>query len=125
MKRLIPNNLTFAFWNCCGGVQNKMNRVLHILDSIKPTILFISEAEFLDVHTWVYHENYDTHTTKTQKYDKCRLIAFVKKDSDFRASKKSIGDDVEVLLFESSLCVVGGVYRPFKMVNGNTSKSYL
>jgi len=124
MSSKSKNALSFFYWNCCGGIQGKMNTVLHIIDTLDPTILFVSEAEYKSTFTWIYHKDYDTIATKCEKFGKSRLICFVKKNSGFRVSKTIVPDDLEIILLESKDCQVGGIYRPFKNVNNNTPHSY-
>jgi len=116
----------FAFWNCCGGVSGKIATVEYIIAKHKPLILFISEAEYMNKMKWVNIPEYDLLSTKTEIFGKCRQIAFVKKGSGFKSLEKiPIEDDLEIICMENHLVRVAGVYRPFKLVNGNTPYSYL
>jgi len=71
-------------------------------------VLFISEAEYLDSYSWIYHKDYDTVASLTQVYGKSRLICFIKKGSGYSISKIPVPDDLEVIFLESKDTLVGG-----------------
>lgn len=116
--------MKFAFWNCCGGVSNKLPTVNHIIDSVSPVLLFISEAELSKDQTWVHINGYDRHSSDTLTYGRSRLICFSKSHSGFKMVKAK-HDDVEVIILEDHQTRVAGIYRPFKHINGNTSSIYM
>jgi len=115
-----------AYWNCCGGIANKLNTAEHIAKIHNVEILFVFEADCSPQHSWIRIPGYRTEFTDTHIYgSKCRQIAFIKLTSPFLRSRSiTVPSDLEGLVFETAKIRAVGVYRPFKPINDNTNASH-
>jgi len=112
------------FWNCCGGLRSKLDTVKLILDSKRPDLFFISEAEVKSQHplNLLKMEGYNLITSEVITHGKSRLVLYVKDGLKFQL-KTVKNTTMEVICVDINNTRIIGCYRPFKTLNGSIIKS--
>jgi len=115
MKTTWMNNCSL-WWNCGGGLKYKIEYIKYTIMTLKPTVLFISEAEIYsnDDLGVISVENYDLLISNTINFGKARTAAYVRSDCNYKRLKRAEMDGSEVISLSIDGAILVGVYRPFK-----------
>jgi len=101
-----------------GGLNAKFDHVKDIINKKNPAAFFIFESNLkIDkCHRHLNIPNYDLVTTESSF---SRTACYLRKNSCFRV--KNLGGGNEAIALESKSHLIIGVYRPFKVNEGETS----
>jgi len=104
------------WWNCGGGIKNKIEYIKYTLSTLNPIALFISEAEIgkFDDLGVITVENYDLLTSKNLEFGKSRSAVYVRSEIKYKRLERSEKDSAEIVSLLIDGNVLLGIYRPFK-----------
>jgi len=121
---------TVCHWNCASGLTNKLEDIKLAISELKPTVIFITEADRKLSHDdkLIQIRGYALHNcTSRDKYNKSRIIAYTKDDSNLTRRLDLESPDDEVIIFDKifpnakNVDRVIGLYRPFTGPDGDKS----
>jgi len=114
------------YWNCCGGLQSKIDTVKVINKDYKPDLFFISEAEIKKDTPleWYNIEEYILIPSSNYSSSKSRLVLYHKKCIEVQISHAKT-QGLELITAKMGNNNVTGVYRPFKSGAGLTFREEL
>ncbi len=126
------NNLPFTVchWNCAKGITNKICDIKSALNELKPTVMFVSEADRAITHDdkLIYINGYQLHNSKSRdKYGKSRIVAYTREGSNLIRRLDLESPDAELIIFDKTyqnkpmVDRIIGLYRPFTGPNGDSS----
>lgn len=109
--------------NICLGVFSKLNELSKWISNLNPDFCFIQESE-ITVHNLkeIKIKNYEIFTTKM--CPKARMCLFVR-STLLRNIKIRICEVTETIIISDVSSQIVGHYRPFKLVNHISQKSYV
>jgi len=120
-------------WNCAGGITNKLHDIRLAITELKPTVLFISEANRKNHHDdlLIQIDGYKLHNSKSlEKYGKSRIIAYTREGCHLKRREDLESPDAELIVFDrplqddaSSIDRIIGLYRPFTGPDGDKSSA--
>jgi len=107
---------TVLWWNCGGGLRSKIDYIKYTILTIKPAILFVSEAEIKinDDLGSISIENYDILLSNTIDLGKARVAAYVHNDLNYKRLKNAENEKAEIISLMVGEDIFVGIYRPFK-----------
>jgi len=105
-----------------GGLNAKFHFVKKLISELNPTAFFISEANINKnkINEHLNIDNYELIISDT-KYPISRSACYLRKSSGFDVITK--GNGSEIICLESKTLVIAGIYRPFKLHDGQTHLS--
>jgi len=126
------NNLPFTVchWNCAKGITNKICDIKSALNELKPTVMFVSEADRAITHDdkLIYINGYQLHNSKSRDtYGKSRIVAYTREGSNLIRRLDLESPDAELIIFDKTyqnkpmVDRIIGLYRPFTGPNGDSS----
>jgi hypothetical protein len=126
------NNVQFTVchWNCASGITNKLDDIKNAINELKPTVMYISEADRKNNHDdrLIQIKGYKLHNSASlDKYGKSRIIAYTKDGVNLRRRLDLESPDTEMIIFDkqaqntSEQDRIIGLYRPFTGPNGDKS----
>ena len=136
MKKIISpikkNNvpLTVCHWNCASGIINKLDDIRNVISELKPTVIYISEADRKSHHDdrLIQIKGYRLHNSSSlEKHGKSRIIAYTKDGVNLRRRLDLESPDTEMIIFDKQAPNspeedrIIGLYRPFTGPNGDKS----
>jgi len=110
------------YWNCGSGIVRKLVFIKHYLDTLKPSLFFVAESEILNDRdlSCFNHPGYHLECSKTlESRSKARIICW--HNPDFRRCPDLEENFNELMVFTNGLLHVTGIYRPFKLFEGETT----
>jgi hypothetical protein len=122
--------LTVCHWNCASGLSNKLVDIKLAIAEIKPTVIFISEADRKLFHDdkLIQIKGYTLHNSKSQEiYNKSRIIAYTRDGSNLKRRQDLESPDDELIIFDKTfqnstqVDRIIGLYRPFTGPDGDRS----
>ena len=128
------NNLTFTVchWNCASGITNKLDDIKNAICELKPTVIYISEADRKSQHDdkLIQIQGYKLHNAASlEKHGKSRIIAYTKDGVNLRRRLDLESPDTEMIIFDKQIQNstdedrIIGLYRPFTGPNGDKSSN--
>jgi hypothetical protein len=84
------DSFTVLHWNCARGIENKMSNIEGAINTLKPTVLFISEADrkAIQDERLIQIEGYEIHYSKSYKeYGMSRIIAYTMKGCEYKTKR--------------------------------------
>jgi len=121
---------TVCHWNCASGISKKLEDINLAVLELKPTVIFISEADRKIHHDdcLIQIKGYTLHNSESlPKHGKSRIIAYVKNDLNVKRRRDLESPDSEIIIFDrplkntSNIDRIIGIYRPFTGPNGDKS----
>ena len=129
-KNIIP--FTVCHWNCARGITKKLCDIKLAISELKPTVIFISEADRESTHDdkLIRIKGYQLHNSKSRDaHGKSRIVAYTKEGSNLVRRSDLESPDAELIIFDKIyqntpyIDRIIGLYRPFTGPNGDTSSS--
>ena len=124
---------TVSHWNCASGITNKLHDIKLAISELKPTVLFISEANRKNNHDdlLIHIDGYKLHNSKSlEKYGKSRIIAYTRDGSHLKRREDLESPDSELIIFDrplqnntNNIDRIIGLYRPFTGPDGDKSSA--
>jgi hypothetical protein len=120
------------FWNCCHGLSSKINFVRDFLINESPVAMFIAEAElsrYDEINAgFFYVQGYSLLHSETREKRgnsklKSRICAYVRDDIKYFRQKGLEGLNEVIILDLMGKWRVVGIYRQFKLLDGETECS--
>ncbi len=120
-----------VFWNCSHGLSSKIDFVRDFIRQHRPIIMMISECELSacdEINYGYFHvKGYTMITSNTRVKKKnaklrSRLCAYITEDISY-SRKDALEGQEEIIVIDTGCWRVVGVYRPFKLVSGETITS--
>ena len=127
-KNSLP--FTVCHWNCAKGITNKVCDIKLALNELKPTVMFISEADRATTHDdkLININGYQLHNSKSRDtYGKSRIIAYTREGSNLIRRHDLESPEAELIIFDKTyqnkhnVDRIIGLYRPFTGPNGDSS----
>ena len=127
-KNSLP--FTVCHWNCAKGITNKICDIKLALNELKPTVMFVSEADRATTHDdkLININGYQLHNSKSRDtYGKSRIVAYTRDGSNLIRRHDLESPEAELIIFDKTYqnqTVVDriiGLYRPFTGPNGDSS----
>jgi hypothetical protein len=112
------------YWNCAAGLVGKWDLIRGWLDTERPDVLFVSEADIMGgVDTSLFNlPGYTFALCSTMAlHNKSRMACWYRNFFNRNHNLEETGNEIIVLQHKKSLIV--GLYRPFKCYVGETHKS--
>ena len=117
---------TVCHWNCGSGLCNKLDDIQLAINELKPTVLFITEADRKLIHDekLIQIRNYQLHNAESLgKHGKSRIIAYTRIGENLKRRCDLESPDSEVIIFDrtntSNVDRIIGLYRPFTGPDGD------
>jgi len=113
------------YWNCAMGVKSKLDFIKDLVNKNSPLLFFVSEAEMKTTDLNLINiRGYDVITSNSinGEFGVARMLAYVKSSIRYRVLNLDPKLDIVALDIENERFV--GVYKGFKLPNGETRKSY-
>ena len=129
-KNIIP--FTVCHWNCARGITKKLCDIKLAISELKPTVIFISEADRESTHDdkLIRIKGYQLHNSKSRDvHGKSRIVAYTKEGSNLVRRSDLESPDAELIIFDKIyqntpyIDRIIGLYRPFTGPNGDSSSS--
>ena len=129
-KNIIP--FTVHHWNCARGITKKLCDIKLAISELKPTVIFISEADRESTHDdkLIRIKGYQLHNSKSRDvHGKSRIVAYTKEGSNLVRRSDLESPDAELIIFDKIyqntpyIDRIIGLYRPFTGPNGDSSSS--
>jgi len=118
-----PNHL---YWNCASGIFNKIDIIKMKVNEHLPEIFYIAESDLnkkINIEM-LNSKNYNFTTSLTIKDErKSRICAFYK--NNWAINETFMTNDDEIIIFEKGNDTSIGIYRPFKLLQGETATTNL
>ena len=123
---------TVCHWNCASGIINKLDDIKLTIIELKPSVIFISEADRKKHHddNLIQINGYKLHNSQSlEKHGKSRIIAYTKDDCSLKRRLDLECPDTEMIIFDGPLNITStveriiGLYRPFTGPDGDKSSS--
>ncbi len=107
-----------AWWNCAGGISAKINFIKNFIIAHEPSAFFIFESNIKTdkVNTHLNIKNYTLHLSGSAF---ARTACYIKIDSGFKI-REDKSHKCEIIVIENGVYRMLGVYRPFKVEEGNS-----
>jgi hypothetical protein len=127
-KNSLP--FTVCHWNCAKGITNKICDIKLALNELKPSVMFVSEADRASTHDdkLININGYQLHNSKSRDaYGKSRIVAYTKDGSNLIRRHDLESPEAELIIFDKTyqnkpmVDRIIGLYRPFTGPNGDTS----
>ena len=127
-KNSLP--FTVCHWNCAKGITNKVCDIKLALNELKPTVMFISEADRATTHDdkLININGYQLHNSKSRDtYGKSRIVAYTREGSNLIRRHDLESPEAELIIFDKTyqnkpnVDRIIGLYRPFTGPNGDSS----
>ena len=127
-KNSLP--FTVCHWNCAKGITNKVCDIKLALNELKPTVMFVSEADRATTHDdkLININGYQLHNSKSRDtYGKSRIVAYTREGSNLIRRHDLESPDAELIIFDKTyqnkpnVDRIIGLYRPFTGPNGDSS----
>ena len=121
---------TVCHWNCAKGITKKICDIKLAIGELKPTVIFISEADRDNTHDdkLISIEGYQLHNSKSRDvHGKSRIVAYAKEGSNLVRRSDLESPDAELIIFDrtyqntTNIDRIIGLYRPFTGPNGDSS----
>jgi len=116
------NKPNIIYWNCASGIFNKIDIIKHKLTEHKPDVLILAEADLnLNMNLKVLEiSGYNFATSLAISSErKSRICVYYKNSWTINEQYMSKHDEI-VILERGELSVIG-IYRPFKLLQGETA----
>ena len=133
-RQTIPkkNSLPFTVchWNCAKGITNKICDIKLAIGELKPTVMFVSEADRATTHDdkLININGYQLHNSKSRDtYGKSRIVAYIREGSNLIRRHDLESPEAELIIFDKTyqnnpmVDRIIGLYRPFTGPNGDSS----
>ncbi len=128
------NNLPFTIchWNCAKGITNKICDIKLAINELKPTVMFVSEADRATTHDdkLINIKGYQLHNSKSHNtYGKSRIVAYTRDGSNLIRRHDLESPEAELIIFDKTyhnkpmVDRIIGLYRPFTGPDGDSSSS--
>jgi len=127
-KNSLP--FTVCHWNCAKGITNKICDIKLALNELKPTVMFVSEADRATTHDdkLININGYQLHNSKSHdSYGKSRIVAYIREGSNLKRRHDLESPEAELIIFDKTyqnkpmVDRIIGLYRPFTGPNGDSS----
>ena len=127
-KNTLP--FTVCNWNCAKGITNKISDIKLALNELKPTVMFVSEADRENTHDdkLIHIDGYQLHNAKSREiHGKSRIVAYTREGSNLIRRHNLESPDAEVIIFDktyqntTNVDRIIGLYRPFTGPDGDSS----
>ena len=126
------NNTTFTVchWNCAKGITKKICDIKLAISELKPTVIFISEADRESTHDdkLISINGYQLHNSRSHDaHGKSRIIAYTREGSNLIRRSDLESPNAELIIFDkvspniSFIDRIIGLYRPFTGPDGDSS----
>ncbi len=108
------------WWNCAGRIASKLNMIKEIINDLKPVVFFVSESNINSdkIYSHLNIENYKLFISDSRV---ARSACYLSSNADFKVVSR--GDGTETFVIENDHHHIFGVYRPFKVQEGETINS--
>ena len=119
---------TILYWNCCAGLNSKIDSIRLIINKFKPEAFFVSEAEVKEnTVNWFQIQDYNLILSPTIAHGLSRIVCYLSNSSNLRHRPDLIKDDtLEMIALDSpDNYRILGTYRPFKLIANSTKISSL
>ena len=124
---MIDNNIAIASWNCCLGLQNKLDFIKNVLNTYTIDLLFLQEAE-IKITTPInllQISNYNLEMSPTNGQLNSRTCCYVRSKIKYKRLDESENKTVELIMMETMDKTICGYYRPFLLPNHCSSIDYI
>jgi len=117
-------------WNCAKGITNKICDIKLAINELKPTVIFVSEADRANTHDdkLININGYQLHNSKSRDiYGKSRIVAYTREGSNLIRRHNLESPEAELIIFDKThqntqhVDRIIGLYRPFTGPNGDSS----
>jgi len=121
---------TVCHWNCGSGITKKLSDIQIAINELKPTVIFISEADRKINHDdkLIQIRGYQLHNAKSlEKHGKSRIVAYTREENNIKRRQDLENSDAELVVFDkiypnsSNVDRIIGLYRPFTGPDGDKS----
>jgi len=123
---------TICHWNCGSGITKKLDDIQHAITELKPTVIYISEADRKKHHDdrLIQIKGYKLHNSESlEKHGKSRIIAYTRDNIHLKRRQDLESPDSEIIIFDlpqhttTEVDRVVGLYRPFTGHDGDKSSA--
>ena len=121
---------TVCHWNCAKGITKKICDIKLAINELKPTVIFISEADRMSTHDdrLIAIKGYQLHNSRSYDvHGKSRIVAYTREGSNLVRRSDLESPNAELIIFDkayqntSNIDRIIGLYRPFTGPNGDSS----
>jgi len=123
----VTKNLRIFHWNIANGLANKMLSLKNLINQFDPDVIFINESE-IKINKFASLEffqvkGYDFWIAKTFERGNARIACYVRKNLGIKRIEALERNDLDIIVLESSKIRICGIYRAFKLHEGETNLS--
>jgi len=117
------NEYKILYWNCCKGLSSKLSILKSLIIQNKPQFVFVCEAEIKINKDFDYYniDGYALILSNTIDTGMARLACYVKNGIKYNRRTDLEKKGLEIIILDSKKVRIIGLYRPFKMLNGEST----
>jgi len=124
VKAPISDKISVGFFNCAGGLFNKLEHIKALINKNKIDVLFVSECELKDPVMIRACSIEGFNIELSNKNEKSRLCCYIKSNLHF-VRQVDLESGFEMIILDILEHRLLGFYRPFKLPQGITRQIYL
>ena len=119
--------ITIASWNCCLGLQNKIDVIKSILQDYEIDVLFLQETEIKPCTPInnILIPGYNLELSSTYGQSNSRTCCYVRSKVKYKIILHPGNINVEAITLELFNTQVTGVYKPFLLPNHTSDIEYV
>jgi hypothetical protein len=102
-KNSLP--FTVCHWNCAKGITNKICDIKLALNELKPTVMFVTEADRAATHDdkLININGYQLHNSKSRDtHGKSRIVAYTRDGSNLIRRHDLESPEAELIIFDKT-----------------------